>query len=218
VATTPELAFAIVDVRIVGEAAVPTLAFRLRLTGAADDDIRAVLLGIQLRIAVARRAHDAPTRARLTELFGGASQWASAARSLLWTHVTVTVPPFLGETLVDVPVACTYDMEMATAKYFDALDGGDVPLDFLFSGSVFYVDGDGALQTCRIAWDREARFALPVALWKQLIERYYPEGVWLRLERASFERLAAWKARQALPTWPSAVEALLRAADRESPA
>jgi hypothetical protein len=215
---TPELAFAVVDARIVAEAAVPTLAFRLRVSARPDDDIRAVLLGTQVRIAVARRAHDAPTRARLTELFGDASQWASAARSLLWTHVNVTVPPFIGETHVDAPVACTYDMEIATAKYFDALGGGDVPLEFLFSGSVFYADGGGALQTCRIAWDREARFALAVALWRQLIERYYPDGVWLRLERASFERLAAWKARQAIPTWPSAVEALLRAAEQGSPA
>jgi len=211
----PTLSFSVVDARILAEAAVPTLAFRLRVAAQASDDVRAVVLSAQVRIAVARRFHDPVTRARLTELFGDGNQWSSSARSLLWTQASVTVPPFTGDTIVDLPVACTYDMETATAKYFHALDGGDIPLDFLFSGGVFYADARGALQTGRIAWDREARFALPVSLWREMIERYYPDSVWLRLDRKSFDRLQAWKARQAFPSWQSAVDALLGAADRE---
>jgi hypothetical protein len=211
--TVPSVSFTVVDARSVTEAAVPTLAFRLRVTAGAGDDVRAIVLSTQVRIAVARRPHDAATRVRLSELFGNQEQWSSSALSLLWTHASVTVPPFAGETIIEVPIACTSDMEMAVAKYVHALGEGEIPLDFLFSGGVFYADAQGALQTCRIAWDREARFAVPVSMWKEMLERYYPDSVWLRLDRASFDRLHAWKARQALPSWPMAIDALLRAAE-----
>jgi len=39
-----------------------------------------------------------------------------------------------------------------------ALDDGEVPLEFLFSGTVFYSGDDGALQTMRISWDAEAEW------------------------------------------------------------
>lgn len=210
--TAPELSFAVMGARIVADAAVPTLAFRLELSGRDADDIRSVVLTIQIRIASARRAYDPAARGRLTELFGDRAQ-APVPQDLLWTHASVAVPPFSGATTVDVPVACTSDMEMAVAKYFQALDEGMVPLDFLFSGSVFYTDPRGALQTCRIGWDRQARFALPVAVWKEMIERHYPDAVWLRLDRRSVDRLRAWKAARVLPTWQATVNALLAAAE-----
>jgi non-ribosomal peptide synthetase component F len=212
----PELAFTVVEASAVAEAAVPTLCFRLRIAGKVEDDIRAVLLNAQVRIALARRAHDPATRDRLMELFGNRSQWSMAVQSLLWTHANITVAPFTGATAVDLPVACTQDMEVATAKYFHALADGDVPLDFLFSGSVFYADEQGSLRTCRIAWDREARFSLPLSVWRETMDRYYPGSVWLRLDRESFDRLQAWKARQALPSFQAAVNALLGAASPDA--
>src|SRR5919204_3270386 len=95
--TVPSVSFTVVDARSVTEAAVPTLAFRLRVTAGAGDDVRAIVLSTQVRIAVARRPHDAATRVRLSELFGNQEQWSSSALSLLWTHASVTVPPFAGE-------------------------------------------------------------------------------------------------------------------------
>ena len=47
------------------------------------------------------------------------------------------VAGFAGETEVDLPVACTYDFEVAAAKYLHALGDGEVPLLLLFSGTVF---------------------------------------------------------------------------------
>jgi hypothetical protein len=34
-----------------------------------------------------------------------------------------------------MPVTCTYDLEVVAAKYFYALEDGEVPLEFLFSGT-----------------------------------------------------------------------------------
>ncbi len=136
-------------------------------------------------------------------------------RSLLWTHTTLQVPPFSESTVVDMPVACTYDFEVVAAKYLHALEEGEVPLEFLFSGTVFYAGEGGWLQTARISWEKEAEFRLPVRLWKETMEHYFPNSAWIRLRKDAFDRLYDYKARRGLPTWEAAVEALLRASEQE---
>src|SRR5262249_15311044 len=148
-----------------------------------------------------RRGYDARAQERLLELFGEPVRWGETLRSLLWAQTTLVVPPFEGSTLVDLPVACTYDLDVAAAKYFHALEDGDVPLELLFSGTVFYTAADGRLGTAHIPWDREARFRLPVQVWKDMMERYFPGGAWLRLGRDAFERLHAYRSKGTLLTW-----------------
>jgi hypothetical protein len=205
----PELAFAVQGAGPVRHAAVPTLSFALRIDRAAGGSVRAILLDIQIQIAARRRRYDAAEAERLYELFGAADGWGSTLRTLLWTRTTVVVPPFDDDTVVEVPIACTYDLEVTAARYFDALDDGEVPLEFLFSGSVFYAGPDGALQTARLPWDREASYRLPVAAWKETMDRYFPGSAWLRLRRESYDRLAAYRARHALGSWEDVVDALL---------
>ncbi len=100
--------------------------------------------------------------------------------------MNVTVPEFAGTTVVSVPVACTFDFNVAAAKYFHALEGGEVPLTFQFSGTVFYPAADGALQIAQIGWDKEARFRLPAQVWSEMMDLYYPDSAWLRLQSARF--------------------------------
>jgi Family of unknown function (DUF6084) len=209
----PELGFTVDGVDAVPFAAVPTLGFRLRIESLGGDPIRSLVLTTQIRIAVTRRAYDATTQERLVEVFGAPSQWAQTLRSLLWTHTTLNVPAFTGSTVVEMPVACTYDFEVAAAKYLHALEDGEVPLELLFSGTVFYAGEGGFLRTALVSWDKEAQYRLPVRVWRELMDQYYPESAWLRLRKETFDRLYAYKARRALPTWEHAVEALLRDAE-----
>jgi hypothetical protein len=109
--------------------------------------------------------------------------------------------------VVDLDVPCSYDLEVAASRYLDALSDGSVPLEFLFSGSVFYEEDD-RLQTVRLAWDSEAEYALPVAVWKATMEHHFRGTAWVRLSKESFDRLSAYKARYALATWDDALEAL----------
>ena len=136
-------------------------------------------------------------------------------RSLLWTHNTLQVPPFSGSTVVDMTIPCTYDLEVIGSKYFYALEDGEVPLEFLFSGTVYYAGEGGRLQIVRISWEKEAEFRLPVRLWKEMMERYFPNSAWIRLRKDAFDRLYDYKVRRGLPTWEAAVEALLRASEQE---
>jgi hypothetical protein len=117
---------------------------------------------------------------------------------------------------VALPVACTYDFEVTASKYLHGVAEGDVPLDFLFTGTIFYGGEDGRLRTAMVPWDREATFALPVSVWKDLMQCHFGDTAWLRVRREAFDRLWAYKTRNALPTWDDALDALLRASEEPS--
>ena len=72
---------------------------------------------------------------------------------------------------------------------------------------MFYTEGE-RLQTTRLPWSSEAGFDLPVAVWKETMERYFRGTAWVRLSKESFDRLSAYKSRHALATWDDALEAL----------
>ena len=134
--------------------------------------MRSVALDAQIRIAATRRAYDAgERRAAASSCSGTPERWGETLRELLWTRTTLVVPPFSGATRSSCRVPCTYDLEVAAAKYFDALGDGDVPLELLFSGSVFYADdGRAAAGAARIPWESEARYRLPVRVWREAMD------------------------------------------------
>jgi hypothetical protein len=201
-----ELAFTVEGAARLEHAAVPTLRFALGVE--AGREIRSVMLDVQIQIPARRRGYDADAHDRLFELFGPVADWGTTLRTLLWTRTTVVVPPFSGRTVVNLDVPCSYDLEVAASRYMDALADGDVPLEFLFSGSVFYSGEDGELQTTRLSWQSEAEYRLPVRVWKETMERYFRGTAWVRLSKESFDRLSAYKSRNALATWDDALEAL----------
>jgi len=173
-------------------------------------------LRCQIQIEVARRSYNADEQERLLDLFGAPERWNQTLRSMLWTNVSIVVPPFTGSTLVDLPVVCTFDFNVAAAKYFAGLENGEVPLCLLFSGSIFYESSDGLLQVTQIPWDRETTYRLPVGVWQEMIEIYYPNIAWLCLRRDIFDRLNLYKMQQGIPTWEQTLEKLLPPANEPS--
>ncbi len=208
----PDLEFRVEDAEVLPFAAAPTLLFKLRVENADGEPVRSVALNAQIRIAADQRHYSSAEQGRLGELFGEAQRWSETLKSLLWTHAAAHVPPFVGSTLVDLPVPCTYDFDVVSAKYFHALEDGEVPLELLFSGTIFYAGAVG-LQVARISWEKEARYRLPVRLWQEMMERYFPNSAWLRLRKDTFDRLYRYRVRASLPTWEDALERLLRAAE-----
>jgi hypothetical protein len=205
----PQLAFAVLDAARAQHTAVPTLRFTLRVDSLGGEPIRSVLLDTQVQIAARRRHYDDAARDRLFELFGAPGDWGSTLRTLLWTRTTLVVPPFTHSTVVELPVTCTYDLEVVASRYLDALGDGEVPLEFLFSGTVFYAGAGGQLQAARISWEGDAEYRMPVAVWRATMDRYFPGSAWVRLPRDAFDRLCAYKARHALPSWEATIDALL---------
>jgi hypothetical protein len=211
----PDLDFGVEGAEVHEFAAVPSLLFKLRIENLEEEPIRSVALNTQIRIAATQRHYDAAEQERLLEVFGEPHRWGNTLRSLLWTHTTLQVPPFAGSTVVDMPVPCTYDLEVVAAKYFYALEDGEIPLEFLFSGTVFYAGEGGRLQVARISWEKEAQFRLPVRVWKEMMERYFPNSAWIKLRRDAFDRLYNYKVSRGFPTWEAAVEALLSASEQK---
>jgi hypothetical protein len=204
----PQLSFAVEGVEALRPAASPTLRFALRID-AQGASIRAVVLDVQVQIAAPRRSYDAAEQEGLVDLFGAPDRWAETLRTVPWTRATLVVPPFHGSTLAQLDIPCTYDFEVASARYLASLRDGDVPLELLFSGSVFVLGADGRLQMTRIAWDREATCGLPVRVWREAIDTHFPGSSWIRLEREAFDRLAAFRAGRSLTSWEAALDALL---------
>ena len=204
----PDLIFSVTGARAERHAASPVLSFRLRMQDTAGVPIHAVLLRIQIQIQPRRRRYSALEQERLADLFGAPDRWSETARSLLWTHASLVVPAFEKEVEVDVTVPCTYDLEVASAKYLEALDGDEVALLFLFSGTVF-VKTENGFGVEQIPWEKEAAFRLPVETWRDLMESHFPGCGWIRLRRSSLDALRRVKTREALFTWDDVIEALV---------
>ena len=206
----PELTFTIEGAEPLLFAAAPQLAFKLRIVSSpADQTIQTVALRSQIQIETTRRRYTPEEQNRLFDLFGEPDRWSSTLRTMLWTHAQTIVPRFEGATAVDLHVPCTFDFNVAATKYFDGLEACELPLNFLFSGTVFYQDAAGSLQVMQISWDKEARYRLAVKAWAEMMEQYYPNSVWLRLSRDVFDKLAAHKQRRGFVTWDHALDDLV---------
>jgi hypothetical protein len=206
----PDLNFQVIEAVAVPYAETPLLNFRLRLESRPPDvPIHSIQLRCQLMIEAPRRRYNVAEAERLYDLFGAPEQWERSLRSTLWTHAQVSVPQFAGSTVVDLPVPCTFDFNVAATKYFAALEAGEVPLLLLFSGTLFYAGPSGALQVTQIPWEKEAQYRLPVRVWQTMMQAYYPNTVWLTLRRDVFDQLARYKRRRGLPTFEQALESLL---------
>jgi hypothetical protein len=146
----------------------------------------------------------------MLDLFGTPDRWSQTLRSMLWTNLNMVVPAFPGSsTVADLHLPCTFDFNVAATKYFEGLTDGDIPLNIMFSGTVFYARQDSGLQVAPISWEQEARFKLPVKVWREMMDSYYPNSVWLSLRRDVFERLYRYKMRHGIPTWEQTLEEVL---------
>ena len=206
----PDLTFQVEGVEVVKHSASPLIALKLRLTNSRSaESIHTVALRCQIQLEVTRRKYTSEEQARLRDLFGEPSRWGQTLKNLLWTHASMVVPSFEGSTVVDLPVPCTFDFNVAATKYFDGLADGEVPLCLQFSGTVFYADGEGGLQVAPISWDKEAKFRLPIKVWREMMESYYPNSAWLSLRKDAFDRLYQYKVSRGLPTWEAVIESLV---------
>ncbi len=210
-ATVPEPEFAVLGVRPVRHAAAPIMTLDLQVCEPEGRPVYMVALTIQVMIEPARRAYDDATRARLLELFGPPERWAVTTRSLVWTQLDVLVPAFTGTTTVPVALPCSYDLELAAAKYFYSLPDGEAPLALHFNGTIYYPRDDGGLQMVLVPWNKSIDFRMPVSVWRETIEHYYPNTAWVALRSETLDGLRRAKVERGLATFDACVQALLEA-------
>jgi hypothetical protein len=208
-AAPPALEFTVVGAEPVEHAAAPAVRFHVQVEEPEGREVYAVALSTQVHIDPARRTYDAATRERLVELFGPPERFGATTHSFQWARVESLVPSFTGATACTIELPCTYDLEVASGKYFDALDDGAVPLSFHFNGTVLYHGADDRLQVVLVPWSCSAQWRMPVAVWRRTIDAHYPGGGWIRLQRETLQALARRKAERGLHTFDDAVRELL---------
>jgi len=192
-------------------AVAPNLLARLRIEETTDAVVHALALRCQVRVEPTRRRYDDLEEQGLIDLFGGRDRWADTMRSFAWVHTSAMVPGFTGATDVDLVLPCTYDVEVAGAKYLQALGDGEVPLTFLFSGTVF-TRGSSEFGVEQIPWHHEAGYRLPVRVWRDLMTAHFPGQAWLRVDSETFAALARYRATHMHTGWDETLTALLAAA------
>jgi hypothetical protein len=205
----PELLLQCLDGTADRYAAGPTLSFRMRATEPTGAVVHSVMLRAQLRIEPQRRRYSALEAERLADLFGEPSRWADTLRPLQFAQVSTMVPGFTGSTEFELQVPCTYDLEIAATSYFHALSEGRIPFLFLFSGTVFTKGGPTGLSISPVSWKAEAGHELPVAVWREMMDRFFPNCGWIRLSQDTLHALGAYKNARAIATWEQAITSLL---------
>jgi hypothetical protein len=203
-----ELRFSIEDAKPKPYAALPTIAFRLRIASGAP--LEALVLRAQVRIEPQWRDYNGTEQATLNDLFGTPERWNTTLRTFSWADVSVTVPGFDEITVAELPVAATYDFDVTATRFLNALGGGDVPLRFLFSGAVFRAGASG-LSTERVAWSSECAYRMPVSVWREALAACYGDDALIRIKRETLERLHRHRSLGGATTWDEVLERLLGA-------
>jgi len=204
----PDLHFTIETAETLRFAASPHIVFKLRITNSVPRTIHTVILRCQIQLDVSRRRYTAQEQKRLIDLFGEPSRWGETLRPLLWTNTSIVVPSFDNSIVVDLPIPCTFDFNVAATKYFAGIDTGEIPVSFFFNGTIFYEREDNTLQMAQISWEKEASHRMPIRIWREMMDAHYPNTTWLCLRRDAFERLYTYKVNRGITTFD---EALLQA-------
>ena len=204
----PELTFTVLDVAPEPYAAAPNLLARLRVEESTGEVVHALALRAQVRIEPQRRRYDDVEEQALLDLFGGRSRFAETLKPFSWLHASTVAQGFTGSTEISLVLPCSYDVEVAGTPYLRALQDGEVPLVFLFSGTVF-TRGATGFAVAQVPWDREASYRLPVAVWRALMAEHFPGTEWLRVRRDTVDALGRYKHARGLTTWDDVVSALL---------
>lgn len=207
------LEFDVVGAHADAESAAPAVMLRLRIGETSGTPVQAIAMRTQIRIEPLRRRYDDTEAEALRDLFGERSRWGSTLKPLQLAFANQVVPGFSGATEIGVSLPCSYDFDVAAHKYLYALDSGEVPLLLLFSGTVF-TSGPNGFSVTPIAWDNEARFRLPVDVWRAAMEMHFPGTAWLRLGSDVFDALHRYRIREQLLDWDEAVSRLLKEAGR----
>jgi hypothetical protein len=202
------------QVRVLGAEPVarslrPALRFVLHVLDPEGRDVHLLALTADVRVEPARRRYAPGEHERLVELFGAAERWGATTHAFHWTRATALVPGFTGATSAELEVPLSVDLELATVRYLDALQDGEVPLTFALTGTVLHRGPGGRLAVEPVPWSCVASWRLPVADLRAALAEHVPPGGWVRLAPGTLEALAARRAARGDHAFDATVAALL---------
>lgn len=193
------LAFELLGAAAESNPAMPALRLRVRLR-AAGEPVDALALRVRVQIEPWRRRYTDAERELLADL--------SATTALQWGEAAVMLGRFENETEFEVPLLCTYDLQVAASKYFTALEGGAVPVRLFFNGTIFRGAPNG-FTVEMLPWDLECAGEIPVATWQQAMDACFSGQGWIRIDRDAFDALRRYRASHNFPDWTATIQSLV---------
>jgi len=208
--------FSVLNVFAEPYAATPQLTARVRIEESTGEVVHAIALRCQVRIEPQRRGYTESDEASLRALFGDRERWADTLRPFMWMQCSTTVQGFTGACEVDLPLPCTYDFDVVGSRYLHAIGEGSVALSFLFSGTIF-TKGLAGFGVEQVPWDCDTSYSMPISVWQQMMDFYFPNSGWLRLDRDVLATLSSYRAHYGLTTWEETLTRLLAHEDEVVP-
>jgi hypothetical protein len=175
---------------------------------APDSVLKALVLRARVQIEPWKRTYDSAAQELLREL--------SVTQPLQWAEAALAIASFAEETTFELPIPCTYDMQVAATKYLTALDGGAIPVRIFFNGTAFRGAQDG-FSAEMLSWDSECDALVPVEVWQGAMDACFGDQAWLRVDRGVFDALSRYRVRHALNDWEKTFEHLLAAQEENVP-
>ena len=212
----PELSFAVVDIAPEPYAVVPNLLARLRVEETTGEPCTPWRCAPRSGSSRSGGATTMPRSRRCStcSATGRGSRRPSSRSPGCTPRPSRRGSP--GGCEIDLVLPCTYDFDVSGTTYLHALRDGEVPLLFLFSGTVF-CRGTTGFSVTQVPWDLEARYRMPAAVWRDLMEAHFPGTEWVRMRRDTVEALAHYRHVRGLTSWDDAVTALLAQASVVEP-
>lgn len=192
-------------------AAGPGVVFKMTCTESSGVRVHALALRCQVRIEPVRRSYSDREAAQVVDLFGERERWGHTMQAMQLAFVTQVLPGFTGSVTFDLTMPCSFDIDVAAHKYLAGLQDGTVPLLLLFSGTIF-TGSPGTISVTPVPWHTETAVRMPVSVWREAMDLHFPGQAWLRLDRRTYERLAAYRGAHGLLGWDATMAALLEEA------
>ncbi len=139
-------------------------------------------------------------------------QWTRSLGGVPWTEASVNVPRFAASATIDVPLPCTYDFDVASAKYLAALEDGEIPVDVLLTGTMFYARGRAGCRRRAFRGTASCPHASPCRRGARRSTRPSPTRRGCGSAARRSPRCRAYRSRNAFTTWDETFAALLREA------
>jgi Family of unknown function (DUF6084) len=210
-----ELSFSVLEAYPLPYALSPSLGLKLRVAETTGVRVHTIALRAQVQIEPQKRRYTGAETDALVDLFGTLDRYGDTLKPMLWTHVSTMVLGFTGEKEFELQIPCSYDFEVAAHKYLTALKDGEIPIILLFSGTL-YSEGERGIAAELMSWSCEARYRLPVAVWRATMDAHFPNSAWIRIDRDVFAELDRFRVSESIPTWDATISRLCDIAAEKS--
>lgn len=206
-----DLEFEVVGVAPERFCAAPTITFKVRISETSGDSVYALALRAQIMIEPQRRRYTPEEERRLTAQFGERERWGQTLKPFFWATVGTMVTSFEESTEIDIQVPLTYDWELASTKFLHGVETGEVPINMLFNGTVVSKGATG-FSIEPVPWNKESRYGVPAAIWRNTMDIYFPGTAWIRTSRDTIDKLERFRTIRGLTTWERTFDVLVEEA------